>query len=94
VSDQSFEKGVTGSSDHEQNRAEPDEGVGAPLSRDSGEAPQISIFDGKGNESVAVLSEDDEGRPSQGAGPTAEAAREDAKDAPGGLSDKFGNVHG
>ena len=80
MSDQSMDKGDTGTSDHEQHRAGPNEGVRAPLSRDSGGPSQTSIFDGKGNETVVVLDETEDGVTSQGTGPSTEAALENAKD--------------
>lgn len=90
MSDQSTDKGATGSSDHEQHRAGPNEGVRAPLSRDSGGPPQISVFDGKGNESVVVVDENEEGKLSQGTGPDAASAAESAKDPGDTLGPDFG----
>ena len=90
MSDQSLGQGDTGSSDHEQHRAGPNEGVRAPLSRDSGGPPQISVFDGKGNEEVVVLTENEEGKTSQGTGPTAADAMADAKDPGDTLGEGFG----
>ena len=80
MSDQSLGQGDTGSSDHEQHRAGPNEGVRAPLSRDSGGPPQISVFDGKGNEEVVVLTENEEGKTPQGAAPPAGRPLAAAKD--------------
>ena len=90
MSDQSLGKGETGTSDHEQHRAGPNEGVRAPLSRDSGGPAQISVFDGKGNESVVVVDENEEGKLSQGTGPSAAEAWEDAKDPGDTLGEDFG----
>jgi len=90
VSDQSLDQGGTGSSDHEQHRAGPNEGVRAPLSRDSGGPSQISVFDGKGNESVVVVDENEEGELSQGTGPNAAEAWADAKDPGDTLGKDFG----
>ena len=90
MSDQSVGKGDTGTSDHEQHRAGPNEGVRAPLSRDSGGPSQISVFDGKGNEEVVVLSENEEGKTSQGTGKSAAEAMENAKDPGDTLGKGFG----
>lgn len=89
-----MDEGTSGSSDHEQHRAAPDEGVRAPFSTESGEAPQISIFDGKGNETVVVAADNKDGIPSQGTGATAEEALADAQKLRGGntLGDGFGPV--
>jgi len=57
-----------------QHRAGPGEGIRAPFAED-GEAPQISVFDGKGNESVVVFGENDDGRPAQGTGPDVASAQ-------------------
>lgn len=92
VSDQSVDKGGAGTSDHEQHRAGPDEGVRAPFSTESGEPPQISIFDGKGDESVVVAADNDAGIPSQGTGASAEEALADAKDPSDTLGEDFGNA--
>lgn len=90
MSDQSIDEGGTGTSDHEQHRAGPGEGVRAPLSRDSGGPPQISVFDGKGNEEVVVVDENEEGKLSQGTGPDAATAAENAKDPGDTLGEGFG----
>ena len=71
-------------------RAPEGEGVSAPLSKDSGGPPQMSIFDGAGNESVVVLGQNEEdGRVGQGAGATLEDAKEDARTGDSLLSDDF-----
>ncbi len=90
MSDQSIDQGGTGTSDHEQHRAGPNEGVRAPLSRDSGGPAQISVFDGKGNESVVVVEENEEGKLSQGTGPDAATAAANAKDPGDTLGKDFG----
>ena len=83
---------VTGETDHHQHRAGPGEGVRAPFAAETG-VSEISIFDGKGNESVVRVAKDQEGNVAQGAGPTSEAAEAEAqdllKDSRVGLSDKF-----
>jgi hypothetical protein len=83
-----FEPGVAGSTDHPQHRAGEGEGFRKEPDDDS-KPPQISIFDGKGNESVVVATTDAEGKVAQGTGPSAAAAEEDAKTADGGLGDAF-----
>jgi len=69
-----------GSTDHPQHRTPPGEGKDAPLAEESGGPAEMSIFDGAGNEISTVLTEDEEGRPSQGTGPDRESALKDAKD--------------
>ena len=87
------QEGITGDSDHEQYRAPEGEGVRKPLVEKEGDVSEISIFDGKGNESVVRHVADGEGRQAQGAGATSEEAEKDAqgllKKARQGLSDKF-----
>ena len=64
----------------------------APLVEETG-VSEISIFDGKGNESVVRHARTEDGNVAQGAGPDSEAAEADAKkllkDARVGLSEKF-----
>ena len=73
------QEGVAGDTDHPQHRAGPGEGVRAPLLADGGDAAEISVFDGAGNESVVHMTTDAEGNTAQGTGPTSEAAAEDAE---------------
>lgn len=80
---------VAGETDHPQHRADPGEGVRAPLAEDGGANAQISVFDGKGNESVAVLADDESGKPRQGTGPDAGSALADAKDPSSVIGDAF-----
>jgi len=87
-----MDEGASGTSDHEQHRAGPDEGVRAPFSTESGEEPQISIFDGKGNESVVVATDNKDGKPAQGTGPTAEAARANATESEDTIGPDFGHA--
>ncbi len=70
---------VVGESEHAQHRAGPGEGVRAPWAEGDADHTEFSIFDGKGNESVAVVTNDDEGVPAQGTGPSTEEAMADAK---------------
>jgi len=97
VSDQgNRQPGIAGESDHEQHRAGPGEGVRAPFADETGVA-EMSVFDGKGNESVVRVSTDADGNTAQGTGPSSEAAAADAesllKKARRGLGDAFGPVH-
>ena len=89
--------GVAGDTDHEQHRAGEGEGVRAPLLADGGDAAEISVFDGAGNESVVRMKTDEEGRTAQGTGPSSEAAEADAdsllKKARRAVGDAFGPVH-
>jgi hypothetical protein len=91
------QEGVAGDTDHPQHRAGPSEGVRAPYLADGGDAAEMSVFDGAGNESVVRLMTDDEGHTAQGTGPTSEAAAEDAegllKKARRAVGDAFGPVH-
>ena len=86
------QEGITGDTDHEQYRAPDGEGVRAPLAEETG-VSEISIFDGKGNESVVRHMATEEGKQAQGAGATSEEAAEEAKSllekTRQGLSDKF-----
>jgi hypothetical protein len=91
------QEGVAGDTDHHQHRAGPGEGVRAPYLADGGDAAEMSVFDGAGNESVVRLTTDAEGNTAQGTGPTSEAAAEDAegllKKARRAVGDAFGPVH-
>lgn len=84
---------VAGDTDHEQHRAGPGEGVRKPFVEETGDVAEISIFDGKGNESVVRHVGAGDGRQAQGAGATSEEAEKDAQSllekARQGLSDKF-----
>lgn len=83
---------IAGDTDHHQHRAGEGEGVRAPFATETGVA-EMSIFDGKGNESVVRHVGTEDGRQAQGAGPSSEAAEKDAKSllkkARQGLSDAF-----
>ncbi len=85
------QEGIAGDSDHEQHRAGPNEGVRAPLSRDSGGPSQTSIFDGKGNESVVVATTNKDGRAVQGSGADVESALKEAKAGQEHPGSAFGN---
>jgi hypothetical protein len=76
---QGNQQAVIGETDHPQHRAAPGEGIRAPLASDGADHAEFSIFDGKGNESVVVVTEDDEGRRAEGTGDGSAAATADAK---------------
>jgi hypothetical protein len=73
-------QGVVGPGNDPQHRAGPGEGVRAPFAEHEGGDPQISVFDGKGNEQVVVASANREGNLAQGTGPDSESARAEAQD--------------
>ena len=80
------QQGVMGPDNGPQHRAAPGEGHRAPFAAESGGLPQTSVFDGKGGESVVVLTTDKDGRPAQGSGPdfaSAKAEAEEGKEHPG-----------
>ncbi|MDQ6613751.1 MAG: hypothetical protein M3083_03090 [Actinomycetota bacterium] len=81
---------VIGDTGHPQHRAGPGEGIRAPLVQDGADHAEFSIFDGKGNESVVVVTTDDEGRTAEGTGPSSEAATQDAKKPGDRLGKAFG----
>jgi hypothetical protein len=82
---------VIGDSDHPQHRAGPGEGIRAPLVQDGADHAEFSIFDGKGNESVVVVTTDDEGRTAEGTGATSAEAMADAKKPGDRLGKAFGS---
>ncbi|MDQ6613178.1 MAG: hypothetical protein M3083_00025 [Actinomycetota bacterium] len=84
---------VIGETGHAQHRAGPGEGVRAPLVQDGADHAEFSIFDGKGNESVVVVTTDDEGRIAEGTGPTSAAAMKDARKSGDRLGNAFGGKH-
>ncbi len=60
-------------------RADSDEGIRASLASEGADHAEMSVFDGAGNESVVVVTDDDEGQVSQGTGGSSEEAMADAK---------------
>jgi len=84
-------QGVMGPDNGPQHRAGPGEGIRAPFAQDTGAAPQTSVFDGKGNESVVVMTQDAEGKPSQGTGPSAGSAKSEAEDGDAHPGSAFGH---
>ncbi len=73
-------QGVMGQGTKSEHRAEPGEGIRAGFAQETGGVPQMSVFDGKGNESVVVMTQDEDGEPTQETGPSVEAARDEAAD--------------
>ena len=80
-----------GSTAHPQHRTPSGQGQDAPMAEETGGPAEMAIFDGAGNEISTVLTDDAEGRPSQGAGPDREAALKDAKKPGEMLSEGFGS---
>lgn len=81
-------KPVVEDTDHPVNRAAADEGSGAPGPDELGHA-EHSIFDGKGNESVVVTTNDSEGQRVQATGASREEALSNVDD-----TDKIGEDFG
>jgi hypothetical protein len=84
---------VVGSTDHEQHRGEAGEGSRAPLAAEGADHSEMSIYDGMGNESVVVITEDDEGKVSEGTGATSAEAMKDAKKPGEYIGDAFNPDH-
>ncbi|CAN5572801.1 hypothetical protein BH20ACT2_BH20ACT2_03630 [soil metagenome] len=82
-------EGRLGDSDREQRTAPEGEGHDAPFLEDGGEHPEMSVFDGEGNEHVVVLAENEDGEVSEGTGPDRESALADAKKGDSRLGDAF-----
>ena len=82
MSDQSMqpEENRAGSSDHPQQRTPEGEGSDTGLAQEEGGPAEYSIYDGKGNEMTAVVTEDEEGFPREGTGKTHEEALKEARD--------------
>lgn len=74
-------------------RAPAGEGVSAPLAKDSGGLPQMSVFDGAGNESVVVVGENEDGQVAEGTGATSEEAVEDTEEGDSRVGDAFETNH-
>ncbi len=92
------QEGVAGDTDHPQHRAGAGEGVRAPYAEETG-VSEISVFDGKGNESVVRTVGDESGQRAQGTGKTSADAAANAekqlKDPEGRqtIGDDLGPVH-
>ncbi|MGH9076112.1 MAG: hypothetical protein ACRDY0_01430 [Acidimicrobiales bacterium] len=80
---------VLGETGHPQHRAPAGDGIRAPLTSDGADHAEFSVFDGAGNESVVVVTDDDKGRMSEGTGPTSQAARADARSPKSRLGEGF-----
>src|SRR5947209_5479704 len=95
MSDQHMQEDRTGSSDHPQHRAGPDEGNRAPrVTKESGVA-QHSIFDGAGNEVVVVTTTNETtGQRKQGTGANAEEAMESAQSTKEPIGEGYGTAGG
>jgi hypothetical protein len=89
MSDQHFEEGLTGSTDHPQHRAPKGEGAQAPYASDTGGVPQHSIFDGKGNE-IVVANTTVDGKVKQGTGDNLEEALENAQTTKEPIGEGYG----
>lgn len=74
-------------------RAPEGEGVQAPFAAESGGPPQMSVFDGAGNESVVTLGQNEDGRVAEGTGATAADALTDAEDGKTLLGKDFSPKH-
>jgi len=95
MSDQGRQADIAGESDHPQHRAGPGEGVRAPLATETG-VSEISVFDGKGNETVVRTTTDADGNRAQGTGGSSEEAAADAErllGEGGGVGEGFGPTH-
>lgn len=90
MSDQHFEPGVTGSTDHEQHRAPEGEGWRAPFASDTGGVPQHSVYDGAGNEVVVATTTGPDGNIKQGTGDNFDDAMKDAKEGKGPIGEGYG----
>lgn len=82
------QKNVIAHTEHDVNRAGPNEGYRAPRVEETGVA-QSSIFDGAGNETVVVTTTDADGRNKQGTGRNAEEAMKSAKDTKEPIGEGF-----
>ncbi len=79
-----------GGTDHPMHKAPAGQGVEAPLSQETGGPAEMSTFDGRGNESVVVVGENEAGLRSQGTGGTREEAAADTRDPSDQLGEDFG----
>ncbi len=74
------EQGVTDRAAHTDHRAPEGEGNLSPSMDEGNDRPEMSVFDGKGNESVAVLGEDEDGNRTISTGPDRASAVEGLAD--------------
>ena len=87
------QKDVIAHTEHDVNRAGPNEGYRAPRVEETGVA-QSSIFDGAGNEVVVVTGTDADGRNKQGTGANAEEAMKSLSDTKEPIGEGFGTAAG
>lgn len=83
-------QGVMGPSKKPKHRAPAGDGVRAPFAKEGVGPPQMSVFDGKGNESVVVVGQNEKGEPAKGSGPTTADALDDAKIGEAQIGDALG----
>jgi len=69
------------------------QGVSAPFAAESGGPPQMSVFDGAGNESVVTLGVNEDGRVAEGTGADLDEAMKDAAKGDSLLGDDFDPKH-
>lgn len=82
---------ITGAGDaEEQQRAAPGEGVRAPLAAEGADHAEFSIFDGKGNEQVVAVGENEDGQVVQSSGESSEEAKSGLAKLKSKISDAFG----
>ena len=84
------QQAVIGSAGEPNFRAAPGEGVRAPMIKDGADHAEFSIFDGKGTESVVVVTADDEGRTTEAAAATSAEALKAARKPGELLQGEFG----
>ncbi len=86
------QQAVTGEEegDTPSHRAAEGEGVRAPLASEGADHSEFSVFDGKGNEQVVVVTENDDGEAVQSTGDSSEEATK----AAGKLDTKLGTGFG
>ncbi len=91
MSDQSKQtdaENATGVSDHEQHRSPDGEGMDAPFAAESGHG-EFSVFDGRGNESVVVVTENQDGQVVESAGESSAEALKKAEKQEGPIPPVF-----
>ena len=86
--EQTNEPDRAGVSDHGQHRSGPGEANDAPWAKDAGHA-EYAVFDGRGNESVVVVTDNEEGKPVQATGDSSEEAMKSAAKQDDMISKQF-----
>jgi hypothetical protein len=84
---------VTGLSAEDTHRAPEGEGTRAPFAADGADHPEFSVFDGTGNEQVVVVTQDEEGKITEGTGDTSADAMKAAGKQEEQLGPGFGGPH-